>query len=73
MPGPAPISLPLDGVRVLAFSQFGAGPYATMNLADLGADVIKIEDPSTAGDISRSVPPYRGENGCCVCSMHPRS
>ena len=62
MPGPAPTSLPLEGVRVLAFSQFGAGPYATMNLADLGADVIKIEDPSTAGDISRSVPPYRGEN-----------
>jgi crotonobetainyl-CoA:carnitine CoA-transferase CaiB-like acyl-CoA transferase len=49
-------------VRVIAFSQFGAGPYATMNLADLGAEVIKVEDPSTGGDISRSVPPYRGDN-----------
>jgi crotonobetainyl-CoA:carnitine CoA-transferase CaiB-like acyl-CoA transferase len=50
--------LPLDGVRVLAVSQFGAGPYATMILAELGAEVIKIEDPSTGGDVSRSVPPY---------------
>jgi crotonobetainyl-CoA:carnitine CoA-transferase CaiB-like acyl-CoA transferase len=33
--------LPLNGVRVLAFSQFGAGPFATLNLADLGAEVIK--------------------------------
>jgi crotonobetainyl-CoA:carnitine CoA-transferase CaiB-like acyl-CoA transferase len=62
MPGPIPKSLPLEGVRVIAFSQFGAGPYATMNLADLGAEVIKVEDPSTGGDISRSVPPYRGDN-----------
>ena len=50
--------LPLEGVRVLAVSQFGAGPYATMVLAELGAEVIKIEDPSTGGDVSRSVPPY---------------
>jgi crotonobetainyl-CoA:carnitine CoA-transferase CaiB-like acyl-CoA transferase len=48
----------LQGVRVLAFSQFGAGPFATLNLADLGAEVIKIEDPSTGGDVSRFVPPY---------------
>jgi crotonobetainyl-CoA:carnitine CoA-transferase CaiB-like acyl-CoA transferase len=50
---------PLEGVRVLAVSQFGAGPFATMNLADLGADVVKIEDPSSGGDVSRTVPPYR--------------
>jgi crotonobetainyl-CoA:carnitine CoA-transferase CaiB-like acyl-CoA transferase len=50
--------LPLQGIRVLAVSQFGAGPYATMILAELGAEVIKIEDPSTGGDVSRSVPPY---------------
>lgn len=62
MPGRNPSPLPLEGVRVLAFSQFGAGPYATMNLADLGAEVIKIEDPASGGDISRSVPPYRAEN-----------
>lgn len=52
---------PLAGVRILAFEQFGAGPFATLNLADMGAEVIKIEDPTTGGDVSRSVPPYRGE------------
>lgn len=52
----------LDGVRILAVSQFGAGPFSTMMLAELGAEVIKIEDPSVGGDISRSVPPYAIEN-----------
>jgi crotonobetainyl-CoA:carnitine CoA-transferase CaiB-like acyl-CoA transferase len=49
----------LEGVRVLALSQFGAGPFATLNLADMGAEVIKIEDPSTGGEVSRFVPPFR--------------
>lgn len=53
------LPLPLDGVRVLAFSQFGAGPFATLNLAEMGAEVIKIEDPSTGGEVSRFVPPHR--------------
>ena len=44
---------------MLAISQFGAGPFATLNLADLGAEVIKIEDPSTGGEVSRFVPPYQ--------------
>ncbi|MEW5979329.1 MAG: CoA transferase [Acidobacteriota bacterium] len=53
--------LPLQGVRILAISQFGAGPFATLNLADMGAEVIKIEDPSTGGEVSRFVPPHRVE------------
>ncbi len=48
---------PLHGIRILAISQFGAGPFATLNLVDLGAEVIKIEDPSAGGDIARYVPP----------------
>ena len=49
---------PLEDVRVVAVEQYGAGPYGTMQLADLGADVIKIEDPSVGGDVSRYIPPY---------------
>jgi len=48
-------------VRILAVSQFGAGPFGTQVLADLGAEIIKIEDPGVGGDISRYVPPYQQE------------
>jgi crotonobetainyl-CoA:carnitine CoA-transferase CaiB-like acyl-CoA transferase len=48
---------PLHGIRILAISQFGAGPFTTLNLADLGAEVIKVEDPTAGGDVARYVPP----------------
>ena len=47
------MTLPLADVRVLAVEQFGAGPWGTLQLADLGADVIKLEDPAVRGDVSR--------------------
>ncbi|HEY1729139.1 MAG TPA: CoA transferase [Candidatus Baltobacteraceae bacterium] len=50
---------PLADVRILAVEQYGAGPWGTIHLADLGADVIKIEDPRTNGDVSRYVPPHQ--------------
>ena len=49
---------PLEGVRILAVEQFGAGPWGTMMMADLGAEVIKIENPATGGDVARYIPPY---------------
>jgi crotonobetainyl-CoA:carnitine CoA-transferase CaiB-like acyl-CoA transferase len=51
--------LPLADIRVLAIEQFGAGPWATLQLADLGAEVIKIEDPASGGDVGRYVPPFQ--------------
>ena len=54
-----PDAAPLAGVRIIAVEQYGAGPFGTLYLADLGADVIKVEDPGTGGDVSRYIPPGR--------------
>jgi crotonobetainyl-CoA:carnitine CoA-transferase CaiB-like acyl-CoA transferase len=53
------VTLPLADVRVIAVEQFGAGPWATLQLADRGAQVIKIEDPTSGGDVGRYVPPFQ--------------
>jgi crotonobetainyl-CoA:carnitine CoA-transferase CaiB-like acyl-CoA transferase len=50
--------LPLSGVTILAVEQYGAGPFGTMLLADLGAEVIKIENPADGGDMARGVGPH---------------
>lgn len=52
-------SAPLAGVRIIAVEQYGAGPFGTLYLADLGAEIIKIEDPASGGDVSRYIPPGR--------------
>lgn len=50
--------LPLQGVRILSAEQYGAGPFGSMLLADLGAEVIKIEHPREGGDVSRATGPF---------------
>lgn len=53
---------PLSGVRVLEFGQIAAGPFAGSLLADLGGDVVKVENP-VGGDGMRSWPPLTSDNG----------
>jgi succinate---hydroxymethylglutarate CoA-transferase len=49
------MGFPLEGVRIISVEQYGAGPFGTMQLADLGAEIIKIENASEGGDVGRYV------------------
>ncbi|MPM16286.1 Acetyl-CoA:oxalate CoA-transferase [bioreactor metagenome] len=53
-----PAPLPLAGVRIIAVEQYGAGPFGTQHLADLGAEVIKVENFNDGGDVGRAVGPH---------------
>ena len=62
--------LPLEGVRVADFSRVLAGPLATMVLADLGADVVKVERPGTGDDTRGWGPPFVGHDAAYFLSLN---
>ena len=51
-------ALPLAGLRVLTFENFGAGPFGSLYLADLGAEGVKVENREQGGDATRSMGPF---------------
>src|SRR5207302_6835547 len=57
---PARPGAPMAGVRVLEVGNYMAGPFCTMQLADLGADVVKVESPAAGGDEVRKTEPFLG-------------
>lgn len=62
---------PLADIRVLAVEQYGAGPFGSLQLASLGAEVIKIENPRDGGDVGRYVPPFNeGEDSLFFESLN---
>ncbi|MBS0262177.1 MAG: CoA transferase, partial [Planctomycetes bacterium] len=68
------MALPLENVRVLDLSRVLAGPYCTMLLGDLGAEVIKVERPVTGDDTRQWGPPFVGGESayflCCNRNKH---
>jgi len=61
---------PLTGTRVLDLSRILSGPFATMIFADLGADVIKLEDPRTGDDTREWAPPFQGTESAYFLSVN---
>ncbi|HEY8755421.1 MAG TPA: CoA transferase, partial [Candidatus Dormibacteraeota bacterium] len=66
----APPTGPLAGLRVLDLSRILSGPFATMIFADLGADVIKLENPSGGDDTREWAPPYQGDQSAYFLSIN---
>lgn len=75
MQSPPPPNRPLTGYRVLDLSRILAGPYCTMMLGDLGADVLKVERPGCGDDTRAWGPPFAGEESTyfLCCNRNKRS
>ena len=61
---------PLDGVRVLDLTRVLSGPYCTMQLGDLGAEVIKVERPQDGDDTRAFAPPFQGDQAAYFLSVN---
>ncbi|XP_032558375.1 succinate--hydroxymethylglutarate CoA-transferase isoform X4 [Chiroxiphia lanceolata] len=61
---------PLDGVKILDLTRVLAGPFATMNLGDLGAEVIKVERPGAGDDTRAWGPPFAGTESVYFLSVN---
>jgi len=61
---------PLDGIRVLDLTRVVSGPFCTMQLGDLGADVIKIERPGEGDDTRAFAPPFQGDQAAYFLSVN---
>ncbi|XP_042332806.1 succinate--hydroxymethylglutarate CoA-transferase isoform X3 [Sceloporus undulatus] len=71
--GPPPganIGKPLEGIRILDLTRVLAGPFATMNLGDLGGEVIKVEKPGTGDDTRSWGPPFVGNESVYFLSVN---
>jgi crotonobetainyl-CoA:carnitine CoA-transferase CaiB-like acyl-CoA transferase len=64
------VNLPLSGINVLDLTQNVAGPYCTMLLGDLGAEVIKVERPKVGDDSRLWGPPYWGEQSTTFMALN---
>jgi crotonobetainyl-CoA:carnitine CoA-transferase CaiB-like acyl-CoA transferase len=69
-PQPPPATGPLAGLRVLDLSRILSGPFATMVFADLGADVIKLENPTVGDDTREWAPPYQGDQSAYFLAIN---
>jgi crotonobetainyl-CoA:carnitine CoA-transferase CaiB-like acyl-CoA transferase len=61
---------PLDGLRVVDLTRVLSGPYCTMQLGDMGAEVIKIEQPGKGDDTRAFAPPYQGDQAAYFLSVN---
>jgi len=69
MTSASPQPRPLEGLRIIDLTRALAGPYATLLLAGLGAEIVKVEDPK-GGDLARENSPYVGRDGVGIVRRH---
>ena len=61
---------PLEGLRVVDLTRVLSGPYCTMQLGDLGAEVIKVERPGEGDDTRSFAPPFQGDQAAYFLSVN---